>query len=276
MTHQRFPLETEPQAMYDVALSFAGEDRDYVEKVAAYLKSRGLDVFYDAYERVDLWGKDLYEHLSNVYKDQSHFVVMFVSKHYAAKIWTTHERRSAQARALVENSEYILPARFDDTEVPGLLLTTGYIDLRGMDAAVFAELIVAKVKGAHFWSRELVEVVDFCDRVLIEAHRGAFLWRHDVTAVFDNRLSDTNDAYLVALGQSCSNIPLLARTEPGQHPIVTLYQSSDAFDLHETVWRIYGQRHDGSNLALQKSIADRVTGSVRYQPVKGPRDVTPG
>jgi len=45
---------------YDVCLSFAGEQRDYIEKVAQDLTSRGVRVFFDDYERVKLWGKDLY------------------------------------------------------------------------------------------------------------------------------------------------------------------------------------------------------------------------
>ena len=32
---------------YDIALSFAGEDREYVEKVATLLKENGVRVFYD-------------------------------------------------------------------------------------------------------------------------------------------------------------------------------------------------------------------------------------
>jgi hypothetical protein len=52
---------------YDVCLSFAGEDRAYVEQVAEALAARGVRVFYDVYERVDLWGKDLYVHLADVY-----------------------------------------------------------------------------------------------------------------------------------------------------------------------------------------------------------------
>ena len=50
---------------YHVALSFAGEDRTYVEKVALQLQAEGVDVFYDKFEEADLWGKDLYTHLSN-------------------------------------------------------------------------------------------------------------------------------------------------------------------------------------------------------------------
>jgi hypothetical protein len=56
---------------------------------------------------------------------------MFVSQHYAEKVWTIHERRSVLERALQEKGgEYILPARFGDTPIPGLRSTLGYIDLR--------------------------------------------------------------------------------------------------------------------------------------------------
>ena len=36
---------------YDIALSFANEDREYVEKVAAILKENEVSVFYDMGER---------------------------------------------------------------------------------------------------------------------------------------------------------------------------------------------------------------------------------
>ena len=50
---------------YDVCLSFAGENRAYVEEVASDLFARGIRVFYDKYEEVELWGKDLYVHLDH-------------------------------------------------------------------------------------------------------------------------------------------------------------------------------------------------------------------
>jgi hypothetical protein len=84
---------------YDVTLSFAGGDRNYVEQVAETLSALGVRVFYDRYEQVDLWGKDLYTHLDDVYRKRAQFCVVFISKHYAGKLWTNHERKSAQARA---------------------------------------------------------------------------------------------------------------------------------------------------------------------------------
>jgi hypothetical protein len=131
---------------YDVALSYASEDAAYVSAVAGHLRRARLRVFFDQYERTDLWGKDLFEHLDMVYRVLARYCVMFISSHYAAKVWTNHERRSAQARALNTAHEYILPARFDDTPVPGLPSTVKWIDLRQLSSAEFAVLVRAKVR----------------------------------------------------------------------------------------------------------------------------------
>ena len=130
---------------YDVALSFAGEDRPYVSRVAAALEANGIRVFYDEYEKVTLWGKDLYVHLREVYKTAAEYTVMFISHHYKKKLWTNHERESAQARAFQEGREYILPVKFDDTDIPGLLPTTGYLDLRSIEPEELAQFIAQKL-----------------------------------------------------------------------------------------------------------------------------------
>ncbi len=132
---------------YHVALSFAGEDRKYVEKVAKRLQELGVKVFYDKFEVTTLWGKDLYTYLSDIYKNQAFFTIMFISEEYKQKLWTNHERTSAQARAFSENREYILPAFFDTgVEVPGVLKTTGHLDLSTYTPEDFADKIVDKLK----------------------------------------------------------------------------------------------------------------------------------
>jgi hypothetical protein len=136
----------------DICLSFAGEQRPYVEQVARLLRERGVSVFYDGYEEAGLWGKDLYEHLDSVYRTKSRFCILFASGEYAEKVWTTHERKSAQARAIQGSEEYILPARFDDTEIPGIRPTVGYVDLRTRSPGQLVDLVVRKlasVSGRH-------------------------------------------------------------------------------------------------------------------------------
>ena len=131
---------------YDVALSFAGEQRAEVELVASGLKAANLNVFYDGYEKSNLWGKDLYVHLSDVYQNQARYCIIFASKEYQQKNWTNHERQNAQARALSEKgNEYILPVRFDDTEIPGLPRTIGYLDFRREGARGICEAFLQKI-----------------------------------------------------------------------------------------------------------------------------------
>lgn len=133
------------QFTYEIVLSFAGEDRDYVEKVANYLRDNHVEVFYDRYEEATLWGKDLAEHLDKVYRGSARYCVMFISEHYAKKIWANHERKSALARAIEEKEEYILPARFDKTELPGLRHTVGYVDLTTKSPDELGNLIIEKL-----------------------------------------------------------------------------------------------------------------------------------
>ncbi|MDE0087686.1 MAG: hypothetical protein OXU23_18330 [Candidatus Poribacteria bacterium] len=72
---------------------------------------------------------------------------MFLSKYYEQKLWTTHERQLAQARAFQENREYILPVRLDDTEIPGIPPTVGYLDLRSITIEEVYEALVMKLSG---------------------------------------------------------------------------------------------------------------------------------
>jgi hypothetical protein len=71
---------------------------------------------------------------------------VFLSRHYKDKLWTNHERESAQARAFQEQQEYILPVKLDRTEIPGgIRPTIGYVSK--LPADELAELIYRKLHG---------------------------------------------------------------------------------------------------------------------------------
>lgn len=136
-----------PDYDYDIALSYAGEDRRLVDEVAAHLKASGITCYYDRDDQADAWGKDLYVHLDEIYRRRARYCLMFVSKAYASKVWTRHERQSAQARALSEETEYLLPVRLDDSDIPGLLPTIGYLRASEFNPAQIADLVVRKVRA---------------------------------------------------------------------------------------------------------------------------------
>lgn len=154
--------------IYDVALSFAGEDRDYVEKVAKCLIAAKINVFYDKYEEAVLWGKDLYVHLQDVYRNKAKFCMMFLSASYAKKVWTNHERQAAQARAFEENREYILPVKLDDTEIPGILPTQGYVDGRVKTPEDICRLLLIKLgKAKDYPDAGVYDDSDFEDHIVV-------------------------------------------------------------------------------------------------------------
>ncbi len=130
---------------FEIALSFAGEDRGYVDQVANLLRDSGVKVFYDLFEEASLWGKNLYDYLSDIYQNKALYTIMFISEHYARKLWANHERQAMQARAFQEHQEYILPARFDETPIPGVLPTVGYVSLAGRSPDDFVKIIHKKL-----------------------------------------------------------------------------------------------------------------------------------
>ena len=134
---------------FDVCFSFAGEQREYVEKTYEACRKLGIKVFYDKAVETQIWGKNLIEVFFDIYKEKANYCVMFISKEYATKTWTKFERRTALERALKSENEYILPVRFDDTEIIGLHSSISYIDAKSISPDELAEMIYQKCKNSE-------------------------------------------------------------------------------------------------------------------------------
>lgn len=133
---------------YDVAISYASEDIAIPERLATMLQGRGIRVFFAKISEAKLWGKDLYQYFINIFKNSARYCIIFTSQNYANKVWTKHELKAAQARALEESDqEYILPIKLDDTEIPGILSTIHYIDARETSVERIAEILIEKLSS---------------------------------------------------------------------------------------------------------------------------------
>ena len=130
---------------FQVALSFASEQRNYVQRVASALAIAGIGYFYDEEQKIPLWGKNQAEELQRIYMDDSNTVVIFISSDYARKNWPIHERRSALSRAIRERREYILPVRFDDSMLPGLDPDISYLRANDLTPVALAEAIATNL-----------------------------------------------------------------------------------------------------------------------------------
>jgi len=152
---------------YDVAISYASEDSLYVGECAHSLTKQNVKVFYDKFERIKLWGKDLIKHLEEVFKEKAKCSVIFISKHYISKIKRALEKQgeipspiltelqSAIERALQEKREYILFVKLDESEiaelfevVPPSIRQITYVNVRrdNIIASRLAGMICDKLK----------------------------------------------------------------------------------------------------------------------------------
>lgn len=150
---------------FQVCLSFAGEQREYVWQVYEELEKRNIKAFYDKNFEVELWGSNLIEVFHNIYKKKAKYCVMFISKEYKEKAWTHFERISALERQIYSNEAYILPVRFDDTELPGLSEGILYLNANELSPQEIAERIIKKL-GIDISSENLeFNVVDYVKKL---------------------------------------------------------------------------------------------------------------
>lgn len=132
---------------YDVAVSFASSERTLAEELASRLRGAGIRTFYDDFSPEQLWGKDLIVLFDEIYRKKSRYCVIFMSSAYAKRMWTNHERRSAQARGMEELGEYILPIQVDGTHLPGMPPTLGYLSLQQYTIEDIADLLIKKLQA---------------------------------------------------------------------------------------------------------------------------------
>lgn len=88
---EKYQSDFDEKNNYEVVLSFAGEQRDYVEKVAKFLRNNNVKVFYDNFDDVKtyLWGKELPETFEGIYGGNARYCVMFTSKEYVERLNTS-------------------------------------------------------------------------------------------------------------------------------------------------------------------------------------------
>ncbi|HYH00948.1 MAG TPA: TIR domain-containing protein [Terriglobales bacterium] len=142
------PKQPNKEYEFDIAVSFAGTERQIAEEFAKRVQDAGFSVFCDSFYPEMLWGKNLVEFFDEIYRKRARYCVMFISPEYRERMWTQHERRSAQARALEERgNEYILPIVAKPADLPGMQPTVGYLSLSEYPVSKVAEITIKKLRA---------------------------------------------------------------------------------------------------------------------------------
>jgi hypothetical protein len=114
---------------FQFAISFAGKYREHMSILFKELRKLGYEIFFDDIYTSQMLGENLIEYLTNIFKKESEYVVIFVSKEYKEKFYTNEVEKKA-----ILNKEYfqdcIIQIKFDDTNLEEIPSDNFYIDLR--------------------------------------------------------------------------------------------------------------------------------------------------
>jgi TIR domain len=139
---------------FDIALSFPGEHRDFVEQVAGRLAATfGKErVLYDKYYEAEFARIDLDVYLPRLYRTQSELIVIFLCPEYAAKRWCNLEWRHMRQLIATVDASRIMLLRYgysSDFVELGILPGDGTANFEGRPADEIAELIRQRFDFNH-------------------------------------------------------------------------------------------------------------------------------
>ncbi len=144
--------KTEPSGespkRFNVALSFPGEHRGYVEEVANSLagKLTKAKVFYDRFFEAELSRPNLDTYLQRIYHDDSELVVVILCEQYDEKEWCGLEFRAIRDLIKQRRDEEIMFVRVAKGDVKGVFDIDGYVDAEGRPANEIAAVILERLK----------------------------------------------------------------------------------------------------------------------------------
>ncbi len=136
---------------WDVAISFAGADREIARAIVASLKEHGLRVFFDEHAYQQTVGRNLLKNLRHIYRSTSRLCIILISRHYSTGRWTRWELTSALERLLDEEG-YLIPIRIDDTPIDDLPESLGW--LPNTSPSVIADLVAERLSAMPLYSQE--------------------------------------------------------------------------------------------------------------------------
>lgn len=136
-----------PRKRFAIALSYPGEKRPFVEQVAAKLRAQlGSRLFYDKDHEAELARPNLDIYLQGIYHDDSELIAVFLCADYERKDWCGLEWRVVRDLIKRRQASAIMPLRFDETEIPGLFSTDGYVWLPERTPEQVAQLILQRIQ----------------------------------------------------------------------------------------------------------------------------------
>jgi len=105
------------QHTFDIAISFAGENREVAEEIAYTLRLLDYEVFYDRLYEDNYLGSSWGKEFERIFTSDSKYVICLLDVNHKNKIWPTFERECFSEK--VQSNE-VIPIFLDDTKFVGI------------------------------------------------------------------------------------------------------------------------------------------------------------
>jgi RNA polymerase sigma factor (sigma-70 family) len=131
---------------WDVFLSYAAENAEWVRSFEAKLKNQGLKVFDPYSIPTEYWGQSRDEVVAAIIPSKCQIVFVVLSSSYSASEQSLRELTILLEAAKSEASSLVLPVRLDDSTVPEAIRSIAILDATADSPTVVAEGVVAKIR----------------------------------------------------------------------------------------------------------------------------------
>ena len=133
-----------------IALSYPGTHRELAKQVVYALRQLTRlpreQILFDLFHEAELSRFDLDVYLPKLYADESELVVVFLGGDYEHSQWCGLEWRAIRQLIKERHGSQIMPMRLDQSEVPGVYSTDGFMDIRNRDPEEIAARIVERLE----------------------------------------------------------------------------------------------------------------------------------
>ena len=137
---------TSAACRFDVALSFAGAQRDFAKRLRNELRRLQLKVFFDEDFEHEMLGTDGQDYLRRVYGRESRLCVVLVSPDYDKRAWTRLERETIQGRELRGDTGALIPVLVDAYHPEWLPVGRIYYDASRRSLAQLARVLERRLR----------------------------------------------------------------------------------------------------------------------------------
>ncbi|AUB82309.1 toll/interleukin-1 receptor domain-containing protein [Candidatus Thiodictyon syntrophicum] len=141
-------MTLESSKRFRVALSFPGEQRPFVARVAERLATDlgRQAVLYDAWCEAEFARSDLDTYLQSLYHDHCELIAVLLCADYERKEWCGLEWRAVRDLIKLRRADSVMPLRLDDTAIPGLFSIDGSVWIGKRSSAEIAEVILERLR----------------------------------------------------------------------------------------------------------------------------------